>query len=469
VNILEIINNTTYDFLNENNMLSEGGSDILYHFTNTYNLINILNNNEFNLSIAIGTPSDFNTNKKRFFFFSTTRSKNSGFVRGDVKIVLDSYKLKQRYKITPVDYWQYSTNPSDYSNKDDYINALKHSEQEDRIVSNKSTIPNAINYILELHILLDNYNLNNLHKINDYCKQNNVNANYYNNKKNWLNQTNQIELPDLSDTNNDDDGNHRQDRFDFRLASLISFNNEDGYNKIVNYLNNPEDINEFKEQLNKDTYNYFKLGAQYNYETLNVFQNVIHNIRSNTDVNSKFLINLLATDMKKNKTGTLVDYIAKKQWVGKKTKSEYLNELYNYINNIIDNQFIDDIQNQLYNWIEIDGNYYNNAYDSEELMGIIMRYVGMLKETYKKIVYSNDYDILKHSFYLNEEYINNMFNYKFINVTQSLNITDKHGYYDDDYLNEVIQKLFYYLIHDISRKGYLKAVDLQNEFNQQFQ
>lgn len=468
MNILNIINDTTHNFLIENNLISEGGSDIIYHFTYASYLVNILKNNEFNLSVAIGSKSDLDINKKRFFFFSTTRSRNTGFVQGDVKIVLDGFKLKQNYKITPVDYWQYSTNPSDYENRNDYINALKHSEQEDRIVSNKSTIPNAINYILELHILQGNYNVKYLHIINDYCKQNNINVSYYNDRKNWLNQTNNIELPDLNDTNTDNEYSG-VDRFDFRLASLISYNNEDGYNKIVDYLKDSDSINKLDKQLKDDTHNYLKLGAQYDYETDVIFKNTIHNIRTKTDANSKFLINLLVTDMRKNKTNTLSDYIVKKQWAGKKNKTEYLNELFNYINSTIDNQLTDDIMNKLDNWIEIDGNYYNNAYDSEELMGVIMKYVGLLKETYKKIVYSKDYDILKQSYYLDDNYMDKMFNYKFIDVTQSLKITDMDRRFENGYLNKYVQDIFFYLITDVARKGYLKAVELQNEFNQQFQ
>ena len=79
MNINELINNTIIDFLNENEILDEGASDVMYHFTNSGALINILRTNEFILTAAVGSVSDFSINKNRFFFFSTTRSKSSGY------------------------------------------------------------------------------------------------------------------------------------------------------------------------------------------------------------------------------------------------------------------------------------------------------------------------------------------------------------------------------------------------------
>jgi hypothetical protein len=189
--------------LNEQQILNEGASDILYHFTYMNNLFNILKNNELSLTAAIGSKSDYNINKNKFYYLSTTRSKSSGYKKGDVKIVLDGRKIKQNNKITPVDYWQWSKNRNDYDSESAYSSALTSLEQEDRIVSDKPIIENAIKYIIEIHILINTPNTK-LMNIIDICKNNNVKLYLYDNQKNWFNQINPISN-DIDFSNIEDD------------------------------------------------------------------------------------------------------------------------------------------------------------------------------------------------------------------------------------------------------------------------
>jgi len=134
-------------------ILQEGLSKILYHFTYTNNLINILKQNKFATSIVVGTNADQWKNKNKMFFFSTQRTKGmSGYGNhhGNVAIVLDGDKLSNTFKGAPVDYWGYSKNPKDWGNQ--YKEALLSNELEDRIITDKPYIDNAVNYILEIHI-----------------------------------------------------------------------------------------------------------------------------------------------------------------------------------------------------------------------------------------------------------------------------------------------------------------------------
>jgi hypothetical protein len=176
--------------------LNEGLSDILYHFTYIRNLVNILKQNEFHASTNIGTPSDLNTSRGKFFFFSATRSrggegKGSGYGRSPVKIVLDGKKLNQRYKGFPLDYWQNSSKESDWSDKTDYINSLKSKELEDRIVLDSPTIPNASNYILEIHVFIESGGemyKDELDELTSYVKKNNIPIYFYTERKYFFNQ-----------------------------------------------------------------------------------------------------------------------------------------------------------------------------------------------------------------------------------------------------------------------------------------
>jgi hypothetical protein len=66
--------------------LNEGLSDIVYHFTNLSNIIEILEDNRFQLSTNLGSDADQWTSKNKFYFFSTTRSRIKRYAYGVVKI-----------------------------------------------------------------------------------------------------------------------------------------------------------------------------------------------------------------------------------------------------------------------------------------------------------------------------------------------------------------------------------------------
>lgn len=308
-------------YINEQ-LLNEGSSDILYHFTSSHNLLNILKTNEISLTAAIGSKSDLDINRKKFFFFSTTRSKKSGYTRGEVKIVLDGRKLGDNYKIIPVDYWRYPKKPSDWETKADYIRSMKSSEQEDRIISDKSTIPNAKKYIKGIHFLINEYTIS---EIIRYCEMYDIPLYVYKRREDWLNQVNSIDIREYRDkkqeSNND---SYFYDRFNYDVAALISYNDEENFNKIANYLKDDDKINKLKQTLDHRTRNNFNIHSPYSFEVLDIIGSDIHNMRSKTDENSKFLINLLARDMKKNNTFTLKDYLTKKQWRGTLTVNKNL-------------------------------------------------------------------------------------------------------------------------------------------------
>ena len=56
-------------------VLNEGLSDILYHFTYIPHLRNILKYNKFATSTNLGSSADASKDKGKFFFFSTQRTK----------------------------------------------------------------------------------------------------------------------------------------------------------------------------------------------------------------------------------------------------------------------------------------------------------------------------------------------------------------------------------------------------------
>jgi hypothetical protein len=247
------------------------------------NLVNVLKNDEIMFSPALGGSADLNINRGKYNYLSTTRSKNSGFLRGDVKIVLDGRKLNQKYKSIPVDYWGIGP---------------KGSEQEDRLISDETSIPNFSKYIIAIHVWVseDDKNAQRLMKL---CREMNIPIFFYKDRKDWLNEKNRIELSPIDVE--DDEYDFFNKNFDYNFASFIAYNNPYGHEKIVEYLKDDELIKKFEEVLKERTYNNYNYRAPYFDDGVISASYDIHNMRSRPNKNSKFLLDLLIKDMRKHK------------------------------------------------------------------------------------------------------------------------------------------------------------------------
>jgi len=151
-------------------MLLEGASDIMYHFTQAKHAVSILTDNYFKLSV--GDKRDKELNQGKDFYLSTTRTKILGFNSAPVKLVLDGRRLKMRYRIAPVKYFE-----------------GEKTEQEDRIISDKQFIPNAKQYILSVHMVIND----SLGSLVEICKENNIPFFVYRYYKDFLVQKNALD------------------------------------------------------------------------------------------------------------------------------------------------------------------------------------------------------------------------------------------------------------------------------------
>lgn len=125
--------------------LVEAISKILYHRTELHHLDSILKDNEFRLSSTAGTQSDRKIQPKgKLYFMSLTRSASTGYQSGSVILEIDGEKLGRAVTGGPVDYWG-----PEFRKAKPTIHEL-----EDRVWSEKPTIPNAMSYIREIHILV---------------------------------------------------------------------------------------------------------------------------------------------------------------------------------------------------------------------------------------------------------------------------------------------------------------------------
>ena len=128
--------------------LTEGATDILYHYTAIESALKILTNGEFELSSVTGNPSEEQYAPPGYpYFLSTTRSRVGDYHRwvgtGAVMFVLDGQWLQQRYPVKPVDYWERSWLHSGGS---------RSRESEDRVFSRDPTI--ATGGVKMIHVLL---------------------------------------------------------------------------------------------------------------------------------------------------------------------------------------------------------------------------------------------------------------------------------------------------------------------------
>jgi hypothetical protein len=302
--------------------LNEGLSDILYHFTYIRNLVNILKQNEFHASTNIGSPSDLNTSRGKFFFFSATRSRGgegkvAGYGRSPVKIVLDGKKLNQRYKGFPVDYWQYSSKESDWSDKADYINALKSKELEDRIVLDKPTIPNASDYIIEIHVSIESGGKmykDELDELMSYVKKNNIPIYFYTERRYFFNQIKDKAVDPYKVLSwNEEERYVPKDNKLYgvdRLLYLLMHNDESNRKKILDFFKFDESELEYLEAgYKKELYNYLMPNAAYDYEYYSVMSSELHNMRTKAEPKYKFVMEMLGYDLRKYKVNNLKEYI----------------------------------------------------------------------------------------------------------------------------------------------------------------
>lgn len=127
-------------------LLHERVSQNLYHATEFYRGVLIVEQDKFLLSEAYG--DDINHNSGYKYFLSTARSMSSDFIKytagegHSIAFMLDGDRLSQNFRIDAVDYMGRSFKLQDRS------------EKEDRVLSNKPSIQ-VSRYCKEIYCLLD--------------------------------------------------------------------------------------------------------------------------------------------------------------------------------------------------------------------------------------------------------------------------------------------------------------------------
>jgi len=182
-------------------ILQERISDTVYHITSIYKLYSILKENQFILNSTV-ERSEYHYSRNRFYYLSTSRSKNNWYFKDYTSdnlkaciLVLDGNKLNNKYKGIPVDYFSTA------------INRITWDEMEDRIISNNPEISNAKSYIKEIHIyyLAEQYSTednNNIYTLLNKIKKmiKSIPIYFYTDRNSFLklNKKDTIDIPEIN-------------------------------------------------------------------------------------------------------------------------------------------------------------------------------------------------------------------------------------------------------------------------------
>jgi hypothetical protein len=128
-------------------IISEGASSVLYHYTSLNSAVAIFESGQFLLSSSTGNKSEELYAVRGYpYFLSTARNKTADFAMrpygGAVMFNLDGRWLGARYPVKPVDYWDRA-----------WLNdPTRGSEQEDRVLSKTPAIP--LDSVTAVHVLI---------------------------------------------------------------------------------------------------------------------------------------------------------------------------------------------------------------------------------------------------------------------------------------------------------------------------
>jgi hypothetical protein len=193
-----------------------------------------------------------------------------------------------------------------------------------------------------------------------------------------------------------------------RLAILYAFNDQKNYNEVLELIGDDkfDSKGKFKELYDKEVRNHLMRGATYDYETEAIYGSDIHNVRSATDPITRKLLKLISDDMRKKGATNIKDYIQKKQTIGKNNLDDYKKIFITEMWGELERRLMSEIHYVFENyWVEINGEYFNKAYESEEFVNY---YMAVIIESRKLLIdLLNDNDTFKYTYRLNHEYFLN--------------------------------------------------------------
>lgn len=158
----------------------------MYHMTGARSALSILTSGNFLLSMADGLDRETAIGKGYAYFMSTMRTRNNAFALrnrdSEVLFTLNDRAIKSRYKTEAADYWDSGSNPRLF-------------ESEERILSNKPTIPVKGNVTSVSVCVADDTKSSMLRKVVLACVRQKIRVVVYKDKPDFLAQKESAALP----------------------------------------------------------------------------------------------------------------------------------------------------------------------------------------------------------------------------------------------------------------------------------
>lgn len=434
--------NELRDLVRDIILMESIATPILYHFTNSDSLKNILVNNNLLLTSNISSKSDQKGNASYYMSFTRTKSTKSGYGTkfrrpNSVRITFDGTKLNNNYKFLPIDYWQYPKTP-------ELMLQQSGDETEDRLVSDKDSIPNANKYIKRVDMFVNDKGV--YKEVIDNANRLGIEIFFYDNEKDFENGNPLKSItPNIKSS---EDEYVSEFRYSYNLIGILSYKNPG----IIPILK--DKISDLNMGIIEEYHNKLDTSLHYSSlldDTATAISTTLSNSKTTTNPIERFVIFEINKDYKKLGATSIKDYLVKKMYIGKKTQKDFNNEFYINVN-----KFIDDEVNKSFVDYRISG-YVNgederNLFDVKEFVNDYKKFINDIKGYLKDYILNNN-DMYEFSYVLSNEYIE-----KAVDSNNKLKYF-KTNYGADDNINGLVN----YLISDIDRFCYDEKKRLQAE------
>ena len=413
-------------------VLNEGASKILYHFTYTTKLENILNTNKFYLTPTIASNSDKTNGKSYFISFSRTKSIKHGYGtkfvnERSVRIKIDGEKLNYNNKVIPIDYWQYPRTP-------EVMNKKIGDEMEDRVISNDNEITNASKYIISIDIFIGKNGIE--HTIVENAKKLGIKINYFDNKNDFANGNPNKSINPIINTNDTETRKDSYMNFSYTLGAL-TYKEPEIRKNVLSVLESKFKVS--KETLVKynesiDTYHkkldyYLRYLDEWNLKDLaSSLNNELHNNKSSSGDISRYLTKEIINDLKRNNVNSIKEYLNHKLYIGKKSQTDFNKEFNDKMNKVIDNAMSEGLKKFNFYVYDKNGDPIENIGEYPPVKEYTLKKIKQIKQYTSNYILNND-DMFKLSYLLTKSEIKRVVGddlEEVNNIVNSLDNIDKH-------------------------------------------
>jgi len=270
-----------------------------------------------------------------------------------------------------VDYWQYPKTP-------EFMTKTNSDEMEDRLVSNKSEIPNADKYIISIDVLADNGEID--QSIVDGCKSLNIKLNVFDNKETFSFGNTKHAIKPITKPEPTKQQRHNKAYGIEDIIGVLTYKEPDIYQEIIKSLDNEtityiDDYHKkLKYEITPDGYNTKELAA--------TISSYITNNKQSADKLYRNVMLQLSKDFRKTNSNSVLEYLESKYYKGKKRQADFNEELNDKMTKLINdsiNNYLNDDENR-FSAPNDGGEQYDNIYNVPEVKTFILDKITQIKK-----------------------------------------------------------------------------------------